>query len=256
MKNDQQTTQVSGARKRGPKIFPVHTLEEVLPLAKTILKEGISGQLERVTAFNRLNRSPDSGSSRQMVTASRRYGLTTGGTKADTLTLTDTGMKIVEGPGVGSDQQSVFDCAIGKFSPFQQLYEKLKDQRVPASDVLMNEMQRLGVDPSDCELAVNVFLANVRFAGLIQEVSGTEHIFSIEQALEEVENFAENESLSTEAPLPAQEAMTATSPAKLQETSGPSLHIDVQIHIDSTASSDQIDQIFASMAKHLYGKEA
>lgn len=35
----------------------------------------------------------------------------------------------------------------------------------------------------------------------------------------------------------------------------PSLHIDMQIHIAPEASSDQIDQIFASMAKHLYGKK-
>jgi hypothetical protein len=33
----------------------------------------------------------------------------------------------------------------------------------------------------------------------------------------------------------------------------PSLHIDVQVHISPEASTDQIDQIFASMAKHLYG---
>jgi hypothetical protein len=30
------------------------------------------------------------------------------------------------------------------------------------------------------------------------------------------------------------------------------LHIDIQIHISPEASADQIDQIFASMAKHLY----
>lgn len=34
----------------------------------------------------------------------------------------------------------------------------------------------------------------------------------------------------------------------------PSLHIDVQVHISSEASAEQIDQIFASMARHLYGK--
>jgi hypothetical protein len=34
---------------------------------------------------------------------------------------------------------------------------------------------------------------------------------------------------------------------------GPALHIDVQIHISPEASAEQIDQIFASMAKHLYG---
>jgi hypothetical protein len=32
---------------------------------------------------------------------------------------------------------------------------------------------------------------------------------------------------------------------------GPSLHINVQIHISADASADQIDQIFASMARHL-----
>lgn len=33
----------------------------------------------------------------------------------------------------------------------------------------------------------------------------------------------------------------------------PSVHIDIQIHISPEASTDQIDQIFKSMAKHLYG---
>ncbi len=35
----------------------------------------------------------------------------------------------------------------------------------------------------------------------------------------------------------------------------PSLHIDIQIHISADASADQIDQVFSSMGKHLYGKE-
>ena len=48
-----------------------------------------------------------------------------------------------------------------------------------------------------------------------------------------------------------------TAPAQRQQTSSgrvePSLHIDIQIHISPEASADQIDQIFASMAKHVYG---
>jgi hypothetical protein len=36
--------------------------------------------------------------------------------------------------------------------------------------------------------------------------------------------------------------------------SAPGLHLDIQIHIDSAATADQIDQVFASMAKHLYGR--
>jgi hypothetical protein len=33
---------------------------------------------------------------------------------------------------------------------------------------------------------------------------------------------------------------------------GPNIHLDIQIHIPADASADQIDHIFASMAKHLY----
>jgi hypothetical protein len=34
----------------------------------------------------------------------------------------------------------------------------------------------------------------------------------------------------------------------------PTLHIDLQIHIAADASEDQIEAVFSSMAKHLYGK--
>lgn len=39
-----------------------------------------------------------------------------------------------------------------------------------------------------------------------------------------------------------------------QDPSSPSVHIDIQVHISPESSPEQIDQIFASMAKHLYGK--
>lgn len=37
-------------------------------------------------------------------------------------------------------------------------------------------------------------------------------------------------------------------------SNAPSLHIDVQVHVSAEASAEQIDQIFASMAKHLYNR--
>lgn len=52
--------------------------------------------------------------------------------------------------------------------------------------------------------------------------------------------------------------LKATPAGKLQSGSngGPSLHIDVQVHISPEASPDQIDQIFSSMAKHLFTSKA
>jgi hypothetical protein len=41
-------------------------------------------------------------------------------------------------------------------------------------------------------------------------------------------------------------------PAAPPRSPDPSLHIDIQVHIPSDASPEQIDSIFASMANHLY----
>jgi hypothetical protein len=38
--------------------------------------------------------------------------------------------------------------------------------------------------------------------------------------------------------------------------SGPAVHINLQVHISADASTDQIEQVFASMAKHIYKKAA
>jgi hypothetical protein len=43
-------------------------------------------------------------------------------------------------------------------------------------------------------------------------------------------------------------------PPAVQPAPGASIHLDIQIHIPADASADQIDRIFASMAKHLYQK--
>lgn len=46
------------------------------------------------------------------------------------------------------------------------------------------------------------------------------------------------------------------SPPKTIDPAAPALHIDIQVHISAEASESQIDKIFESMAKHLYGKTA
>jgi len=55
----------------------------------------------------------------------------------------------------------------------------------------------------------------------------------------------------------SQAALSSDDIAKPQNASGsdspsPTIHLDIQVHIPPAASAEQIDQIFASMAKHLY----
>lgn len=50
---------------------------------------------------------------------------------------------------------------------------------------------------------------------------------------------------------PPQEQPAAPAARQVQQ---PSVHIDIQVHIDPAATAEQIDQIFASMARHLYDR--
>jgi hypothetical protein len=48
-------------------------------------------------------------------------------------------------------------------------------------------------------------------------------------------------------------AVQSSSTASRPPAQGPTLHIDIQVHISPEASAEQIEHVFASMAKHLYG---
>lgn len=64
-----------------------------------------------------------------------------------------------------------------------------------------------------------------------------------------------SQSMHTNAPLhpPVAPSGDHTKQCSHNGKPNPSIHIDLQIHVSPEASADQIDQIFKSMAKHLYG---
>ena len=49
-------------------------------------------------------------------------------------------------------------------------------------------------------------------------------------------------------------ATMAHEPPPPTRPSGPTVHLDIQIHIPADATPEQIDQIFSSMARHLYAR--
>ena len=243
-------------KRRGPKTFPVLPFEEVVRLAMTIHDAGLSGQMRRVTLLGKLERSPESSQSRTLITVSSRYGLTEGSYQAQQISITDVGGAIAaDAPSFTDTRNLIFEQAIEKFAPFNHLYEKLTDKRVPDDDVLVDELTQLGVDAADCQQAAAIFMSNARYVGLVREIGGAERFIPIDQVLEETASRSEGAPMAAGIPSPSQEAMPAAPPPQQVAPHGPSLHIDVQVHIDSSATPEQIEQIFASMAKHLYGRD-
>ena len=225
------------------------------------MEHGVSGKIRRLTLFGKLGRSPTSSSSRELVTSSSKYRLTSGSYTASSLSITDEGriaLSVGKSPREAIETQ--FQLAIGQIEPFNNLYEKLKDQRIPADEVLKDELGNAGVDDSDRSKAAEIFTANLRFLGLIHDISGSDHVKTIEQVLEEKPEEPTSAAEGSPKPNSSDSPDASVKPAEDNRKDTlrpnlPELHIDIHIHIDSTASPEQIDQTFASMARHLYGRE-
>ena len=250
-------------RRRGRKPYPTLRFERTLELPKAIVEHGVEGRIRRLTLFQQMERSPESSSSRLLISTSSRYGLTRGGHTADYLELTDTGEATVRGSRDNiTTLDMAFNQAISGTSAFDSVYERLKNERIPTAQVLQDLLAQEGIDLSDCEEAANIFVENIRYLGLIQEQTGNEYIIPLEQRIEElsVETHDVSDASDTDSAIESAEAPSAEHEAVLTQGSQntmnmPTLHLDIQIHIDPSADADQIDQIFASMARHLYGRE-
>lgn len=259
--SNEQITEPTLRRSRGPgKPFPSITFEDALFLPKSILEYGFDGAIQRLTLLNQLGFSPTSSKTRSLISGSLRYGLTAGSYNAPSLSVTDAG-RIISNSDPASDEskEKGFELAIDQFGPFKGLYEKLKENRLREGPVIYDELQSFGVAEGDCPQAAEIFTANLRFLGLIEDVAGSEHVRSIEPVLQETPTGAVSGPPELSANnFPAEKAAT---PVKENgtvsvATNRPALHIDIQVHIDPTSSAELIDQIFASMAKHLYGLES
>ena len=234
------------------------TLEETLSLPESILEFAVGSEIQRLTLLGKLKRSPTSSSTRMWISNSSKYGLTKGSYTAKSLQVTEAGQEILnEDLSVQSVKKRKYELAIRQFNPFKELYDKLEGKPLPDEELLSDEFELVGVSKNDCRKAAGIFEANLRFVGLVREIGGKECVTSVDEFSEPSDLPEVLEDASDSEP-----AKIGPSPVDLPRNQNieptvsdfPLVHINVQVHIDSSAASDQIDQIFASMAKHIYGR--
>lgn len=83
-------------RQRAQRPFPACAFEEALAFAKSILEYGSGKPVRRISLFDHLEKSPESGPSRQLITNASKYGLIKGSYKAEQLELTPDGARSVD----------------------------------------------------------------------------------------------------------------------------------------------------------------
>jgi hypothetical protein len=174
-------------RRRTVRPFPVSSFKNASELAEAIVQiAGGAREVRRITLFDHLGRSPESGHSRQAVTNSARYGLTVGSYTAETLKLTDDGFGAVNPEASPRERaRAQFRLAIESTPAFKALYERFSNNKLPAQqvmqDFLMAEEELSGADAKE---AVELFIVNTREIGLLRTLSGAERILTLDHLLD------------------------------------------------------------------------
>ena len=253
MPPDVESPEKPRRKSRARKPFPATTFEDALAFVSRIIGLGVDDKIRRLTLLQRLEMSPTSSTTRRLITHSARYGLTKGGYTAESIGVLPEARKAVN----DGAKETHFALAITAIDPFNRFFLAYKDKRVPDAAVCADALQGFGVASDDSEMAFTTLMANLNFVGAITQVAGKDHIVMPSFEPEQIPQSDSRNSRSEDYSGIAREGQQP--PARLDQkgatlpAANASLHIDVQVHIDSSASADQIDQIFKSMATHLYG---
>ena len=171
-------------KKRSQRSFPASTFEEPLEFAAAVYRIGSGQPVKRLTLFDQLGKSPESGASRQLIINAGRYGLTKGGVQADNIELTPEGQKAVdEQINARERARTRVALAITGIEPFQKLYEKFSGNKLPAHAVLIDAAKDVAIDAEHAAEAVDTFVVNLRFVGLLRTLSGAERIIPVDMLL-------------------------------------------------------------------------
>jgi len=174
------------SRTRKERKFPALTFEEALKLGQAIQDHGAGQKVRRLTLFEKLDQSPDGEKTRRLITASGQYGITKGAYNAEFLELTQDGATATSDESTAPSRlQARFDLAIKSQEPFDFLYNKLKNGKMPAKEIMADYLTEANIDDSAKAECIDTFTLNMKFLGMLRTIAGSERIVSIEQGLEE-----------------------------------------------------------------------
>ena len=160
----------------------------MLALPTEVLKAGGgTGKVRRLTLLEAMGKSADSSATRDLITNSGKYGLTTGSFRADFIELTVEGRACVDPDQTDAYRlRARFDRAISGVQPSSTLHAKLVGERLPSVEVMTDELIGDGTDEDYASEAAELFVVNARFLGILRVISGAERVLSIEHALDEL----------------------------------------------------------------------
>lgn len=173
-------------RQRRTTLFPAATFEDALELATAVYEAGAGQPVRRITLFDNLGKSPDSGASRQLITNSAKYGLTKGSYSSEFIELTGEGLNSVsDDTSPATRIRARFKLAIESVEVFKNIYESYIGNRLPVQAVLIDKAKEAGVPEEDVTECVETFTVNTKFVGVLRSISGAERLLSIDTVIDD-----------------------------------------------------------------------
>lgn len=172
-------------KKRTVRSFPASTFEEALSLASAILTFGSGKPVRRLSLFDHIQKAPESGPSRQLITNAGKYGIIKGGTQSEFLELTPDGRSAVDEETPPREKvRAQVKLAIEDVEPFKKLYDRFVGNKLPAKAALIDAAKEFEVAVDAADEAVDTFIVNLRFVGLLTTLSGADRIVTVEHLLD------------------------------------------------------------------------
>ncbi len=217
-KEKQSVTAKKPKKKRVIRNFPAQPFEEALGLAKAVYEFGAGQPVRRVSLFDDIGKSPESSASRILVTSANKYGLIKGGNQAEMLELTPDGRKASDDQIQQRERaRARANLAIKEIPPFSAVYDEFEGLRLPAKAALVDAMKQHGVAADAAEEAVDTFIVNLRFVGLLKTLSGADRIIKIDHLLDDLPSRAETDHLeSTTTPIVRERALMTSGEAHFE----------------------------------------
>ncbi len=174
-------------RERKSRPYPASSFSDALPLGEAIMKHAAGEKVRRLTLLQKMDKSPNSGPTKMMITNSGKYGITNGSYAAEYLELTELGRSSVDStvaPRVS--RKAKFDLAIEGIPPFKLLYDHYKTKRLPEREIMKDVLKDSTIEVPDLDECVDTFTVNVKDLDLLRTIGGAETLISIEQVTDEL----------------------------------------------------------------------
>ena len=174
-------------RKRVARNFPASPVEEALAFARQIFDFGSGEPVRRLSFFDHIGKMPESGASRMLITNAGKYGLIKGGYQSDLIELLPDGARAVD-PQIPAREQARarIKVAIEDIEIFAKLHQRFVGKALPAKAALKDASIEFGAPEAVADEAIDTFVVNLRFVGLLVTLSGAERVVSKEHALDQL----------------------------------------------------------------------